>query len=406
MRHTRLVGLTLGLALVAMACSGETTPTTSSSTTTAVSSTTSAPTDRVTLTPNDTAFIVEGTRGPYVEALQHYLVCTGHAQPSPGGGEVSVDGVFGPITADAVAYYQAALRRIPTGDPDEETFASLARDCDGERGIAFDDGEIVMEVAGNTAPGDEEVLTLAGQDGQVLSIAVTDGPVRIAVEGADGTTVDGSESEAGWEAQLPTTQDYHIRIGAEDSTSYLLTISSRSPNVVATEFGPMVLEPDGIAIADFGDAPDNTIAVVSLVLGSPFFDTDWQEGVPGCTGTNRHVTWIIQADAEGQDHPAVLELDFSDLGGEPFFAQYAYRSYDLASLDPIAQGLTTSEGVSLATDLETFTDIYGQVQFFDELRGLTRFEEEMVAGFELGDEPAERLAWYLGAGSDGCADFE
>jgi len=320
---------------------------------------------------------------------------------------VSVDGVFGPITADAVAYYQAELRRIPTGDPDESTFASLARDCSSDRTIAFDAGVIVMEIAGHTAPADEDVLILAGQDGQVLSIEITEGFVSLVIEGADGSAIDGNSDTGGWEAELPASQDYRIRVAGTAETSYRLTMSTRSPNVVASEFGPMMLEPDGLAIADFGDDPENTIAVVSLVLGSPLIDTGWQDGIPGCTGSNRHVTWLIQADEPpGQEHPAALELDFSDLGGTPFFAQYAYRSYDLASLDPIAQGLTTAEGVSLGTDLESFTDIYGEAIFSDPLRGLTDFNEGMLAGFELGDEPADRLAWYLGSGSDGCADFQ
>lgn len=169
----------------------------------------------------------------------------------------------------------------------------------------------------------------------------------------------------------------------------------------------MSLEPDGIAIADFGSDAENTIAVVSLVLGDPWFDTGWQEGVAGCTGSNRHVTWAIQLGSSETTHPAALELHFSDLGGAPFFAQYAYRSYDLDGLDPIAQGLTTAEGISLGMDLESFTDIYGQAVFFDPLRGLTEFNDDaMVAGFEQGEDPSARRAWYIGAGSDGCPDFQ
>src|SRR3989304_4359566 len=65
---------------------------------------------RITLLPNSTPFILQGTTGPYVEALQFYLVCTGHDEPTPGA-TVSVGGNYGPITADAVASYQAELRR-------------------------------------------------------------------------------------------------------------------------------------------------------------------------------------------------------------------------------------------------------------------------------------------------------
>lgn len=405
MRRSSLIALILGVTLAVAACSGDTVPVTTSSSTTTLVTTTTTPDGRVTLTANGPAFILEGTRGPFVEALQHYLVCTDHAQPTTGGGSVSVDGVFGPITADAVAYYQAELRRIPTGDPDEDTFASLARDCDADRTIEFEAGTNTKEVAGNAAPNDDDILVLAGQDGQVLSIQLTEGAVTITVIGPDGSPIDGATATNGWEAELPADGDYRIQVAADSASSYLLTFSTRSPNVVASNFGPMVLEPDGISIADFGENPDNTIAVVSLVLGEPWVDTGWQEGVPGCTGSNRHVTWPIQQGPDDQSHPAALELHFSDLGGAPFFAQYAYRSDDLDTLDPIAQGLTTADGVSLGTDLETFTDIYGEVVFFDPLRGLTEFDDEMLAGFEQGDEPVDRLVWYIGAGADGCTDF-
>ena len=102
---------------------------------------------------------------------------------------------------------------------------------------------------------------------------------------------------------------------------------------------------------------------------------------------------------------AVLIVDFADLGGTPFFAQYAYRSFDLSVLDPIAQGLTTAEGITLGSSLEEFEEAYGSADFFDELRGLTTFDERMLAGFVVGDDPADRQAWYLGAGDDGCEDF-
>lgn len=402
----RVLPAMIVLALGAAACTTTAAPTTTTAapTSTATTSTTQ-PTGRITLSANGPAFVHEGDRGAYVEALQHYLVCTGHEQPSSDGGAVSVDGVYGPITADAVAYYQAELRRIPTGEPDEETFASLARDCREERTIGFAESETTLEIAGNAAPGDEDVFVLSARAGQVLTLRPTEGQVTINVASPDGSTLEGALADGSWEAEIPDAGDYRIRVSADAATSFLIAIASRSPNVVASDFGPMVLQPDGIGIADIGDDPDNTAAVIELVLGPPFVDTGWQSDVPGCVGSNRHLTWIIQAADGGDNHPAVLVIDFADLGGTPFFAQYAYRSFDLAALDPIAQGLTTEDGISLGSDLETFTDVYGDVQFYDETRGLTAFQEKMVAGFEPGAEPADRLIWYIAAGDDGCEDF-
>jgi peptidoglycan hydrolase-like protein with peptidoglycan-binding domain len=402
-RHKRIAGLLAGFALLTSACTTAAAPTTTTST--MIATTTTQPGGRIILSANGPAFIVETEKGPYVEALQFYLVCTGHGQPSAEGGAVTIDGSFGPITADAVAYYQAELRRIPTGDPDEETFASLARDCRDERTVTFAEGATSVEIAGSTAPGDEEVFIIDGREGQVLGLQITEGLVEIDVAGVDGTVVDSSNAAGPFEAEITMAQQYRIRISSTNETSFRITVSTRSPNVLASDFGPMKLAPEGLAIADIGDDVENTIAVVALVLGPPFVDTGWQAGVPGCTGTNRHLTWIIQAADAGENHPAVLEVDFADLGGTPFFAQYAYRSYDITSLDPLARGLGTDEGFTLGSSLEIFEDLYGNASFFDELRGLTEFEERMLAGFGLGETAADREAWYIGAGADGCEDF-
>ena len=403
MRHKRFAGLLAGFALLGSACTTSAIPTTTTST--APVTTTTQPGGRIILSANGPAFIQETEKGPYVEALQFYLVCTGHGQPSAEGGAVTIDGSFGPITADAVAYYQAELRRIPTGDPDEATFASLARDCRDERTVTFADGVTSVEIAGSTAPGDEEVFIIDGREGQVLGLQTTQGLVEIDVAGIDGTVLDSSNAAGPFEAEITKAQQYRIQISAANETSFRITVSTRSPNVLASDFGPMKLAPEGLAIADIGDDVENTIAVVALVLGPPFVDTGWQAGIPGCTGSNRHLTWIIQAADAGENHPALLEVDFADLGGTPFFAQYAYRSFDIGSLDPLARGLGTDEGFTLGSSLETFEDLYGNAEFFDELRGLTNFEERMLAGFGLAETAADRQAWYIGAGADGCEDF-
>jgi peptidoglycan hydrolase-like protein with peptidoglycan-binding domain len=411
-RH-RIVTAAVALALVAAACSGAAAPTTTESTTTTEVATTTTLGDRITLTPNGNAFIVQGQRGAWVEALQFYLVCTGHGEPTPGLGSVTVDGSYGPITADAVAYYQAELRRVPSGDPDEATFASLARDCSDERTLTFPVGEVITEIAGNATSGDDEVFQFESGDGQVLTLTPVDGTVTVTVFDASGTEVDASTTTGdASEFELPGAATYSIHVSAPVPTSFLIQAQIRSPNVVASDFGPMVLAADGLGVASFGDDPVNTVAVISLLLGTAQVDTGWQEGVPGCTGKNRHLSWLIQADPNGTDYPAVLIVDLTDTGGQPYFSQYAYRSYDLAALDPIAEGLTTKDGISIGSSLTDFIDAYGSVTFFDAVRGLARFENDkmlvgvdLVGGADSPDEDASRI-WYLGAGSDGCADFQ
>lgn len=408
----RLTTLTVVLAtLVFAACGGSSLPATTTTTTAAgdaTSTTTTAPQGRITLTPNDPPLVLEGSKGPLVEALQFYLVCTGHEEPTEGR-QVTVDGSFGPITADAVAYYQAELRRVPTGEPDEATFASLSRDCAAARAITFPEGVFTLELGGNTAPGDEEEFTFAAAGGQVLVLDAVEGAVAIAVIDASGVEVAGSGDGTEVSAELGSAQTYTVRVSAPAATTYRIEARVRSPNVVATDFGPMKLEENGIVIAEFGDDPVNTVAVIALLLGSPHDDTGWLDAEAGCTGSNRHVTWLIQGDPDGSDHPAAFIVDFTNTGGAPYFSQYTFVSLDLPTLDPLARGLTTAEGITLGSTYDEFVDAYQKPTFFDPTRGLTR-QGDLIVGFSLVGDPtapdgtASRIR-YLGAGEDGCADF-
>lgn len=394
------------LVVLGAACTGSGLPTTTTSTTVADTTTTTAG-GRITLIPNSTPFILQGSRGAYVEALQFYLVCTGHEEPTPGA-LVSVDGNFGPITADAVAYYQAELRRVPSGDPDEETFASLARDCNQPRTMAFPEGVFTGEIAGNAAPGDDEVFQFAAAGGQVLTFEIVEGLVTVAVTGADGSDIESAVSGTRVEVELETAQAYLITVSAAATTSFRITTALRSPNVLVSDFGPMVLTGAGISIADIGDDPTNTVAVIALVLGQPFDDSGWVEE-PGCTGANRHVTWVIQGGAAGTDHPAYFVADFTDTGGTPYFSQYAYRSDSLTALDPIARGLTTADGLTIGSTFDDFVAVHDIPDFDDPGNGLT-VADEVTFGFRIvgsADSPdgAASRIYYVGAGADGCPDF-
>ena len=405
----RLLLAIAATTLALSACNGSSAPTTT--TTTTIAATTTTVGGRVTLEPNDAPFITQGDQGAYVEALQFYLVCTGHTEPATDA-VVTIDGSFGPITADAVAWYQAELRRIPTGDPDEATFWSLARDCADDRALAFPDGEVVTDIAGSAGPGDPEVFTFDGARGQILSLNVTEGDVTVTILGPDGEEVDAAFEEGLIEAELPGAVTYTVQVSATVETSYLITAAVRSPNVVASDFGPMVLAPGGLGVAALGDDEVNTVAVISLVLGQAWEDTGWLEDEEGCTGSNRHVTWLIQADdPPGTDHPAYLVVDFTTTGGAPYFSQYAYLSADLATLDPIAGGLATEEGISLGSTLAEYTDAYSDPDFYDSVRGLARFNgDDMVVGIAISGtaadpDPDGSRVWYVSAGADGCTDF-
>ena len=395
------------VAVIAAACTGGGLPTTTTSTSLPATTTTTVG-GRITLIPNSTPFIIQGTQGAYVEALQFYLVCTGHEEPSPGA-QVSVDGNFGPITADAVAYYQAELRRVPSGDPDEETFALLARDCNQPRTMVFAEGVFTGEIAGNVTPGDDETFEFAAAGGQVLTFEIVEGLVTLGVFAADGSEVETTVNGTRVEVELETAQAYSIRVQAAATTSFRATTALRSPNVLVSDFGPMTLAAEGIGIADLGADPTNTVAVIALVLGQPFDDSGWVNA-PECTGSNRHVTWIIQgAAAGGTNHPAFFVADFTDTGGTPYFSQYAYRSADLVTLDPIARGLTTPDAVTIGSTFDEFVEVYDTPEFDDTVNGVA-VADEITFGFRIvgsADSPdgaATRL-YYVGAGADGCPDF-
>jgi hypothetical protein len=152
----------------------------------------------------------------------------------------------------------------------------------------------------------------------------------------------------------------------------------------------------------------NTVAVIALLLGAPFDDSGW-ETVDGCTGSNRHVTWVIQGGVSGSNHPAFFVADFTDTGGTPYFSQFAYRSDDLATLDPIARGLTTEDGLTIGSTYDDFVDVFDIPDFVDADLGLVR-EGDLSFGFDLvgsADSPdgAATRIWYVGAGEDGCPDF-
>jgi peptidoglycan hydrolase-like protein with peptidoglycan-binding domain len=346
-------------------------------------------------------FIPEGTRGPFVEAMQYYLVCAGHQTVGLDGPEVTVDGAFGPITGDAVALFQAINGIIPTGEPSESTFALMARSCATARPVGFEAGATTTEVAGHATPDDPDVLTIAGAAKQLLTLVALEGDVTFSVTGADGSEVQSSTSP--WEAELPTTQDYVVQVDAAGETSYRLSVGLRSSLLVATDFGPMVLQPNGLAVSSFGDEFENTMAVIELLLGSPLIDSDWVSDDAACDGTVRHVTWIVQAAAGSSDHPAVLVIDYTQQGATTSFAQYTFRSFDLDSLDAVVTQLTTSGSISLGDTFADFTAAHGSPDFFNSELGLATFGDGMIVGFEGGDSEDRRI-YYLGAGDDGCED--
>jgi hypothetical protein len=73
------------------------------------------------------------------------------------------------------------------------------------------------------------------------------------------------------------------------------TVTSPAGDEPAGGRGRLVLDPEGLGVARFGDAPDLVVAAVTRVLGKPRSDTGWKprgEVYGVCPGTKtRAVTW-------------------------------------------------------------------------------------------------------------------
>ena len=305
-RRTRAVPaavLAVALSVLAAACNGGV-ATTTTVTSTSLATTTTTTMGRIELEANGAPFLQEGDAGAYVQALQFYLVCTGHERLIADGPAVTVDGNFGPITADAVAYYQAELRRIPSGDPDEETFAQLARDCREERSVAFPDrqgddgggGQRRARRRRDHRPG-------GGRREGCITIVVTEGEIQAALETTDGTRVQqispggGMVGEAAHRRRVPPAGD------GGRGRFLPFDIGVARPRFVNIDFGNMRLAADGFGILSLGDDAERVIAALQAILGDP------GRGLPGglpatravavCPGSNRHLTWVIQPAEEG-----------------------------------------------------------------------------------------------------------
>jgi hypothetical protein len=411
------VGLLLAFALAAAGCGGSSALVPETSSTTTVASTL-APTTTTTmgefieLQPNGPAILTQGDRGEYVEALQFYLVCTGHEQIDTDGPSVSVDGVFGPVTSSMVAYVQAEMRRIPTGSPDAATFASLARRCGATRTIEFDEETPNRMVAGNVAPDDDEVLIVDGEPGRTLTVEVAEGAVQFSVRNAAGNVLHEERDGTRWSAVLSEEGEYRIRVTAANAESYSLLIDYPPPPRVEIDFGSLVLAPDGLGIVQFGDEPTEVVNVLTSILGEPTTDSGWEGAVDGCSGFNRHVRWVIDGPAEGSnDNRAVFFAHFSDQGfDDTSFAQWEYISRDAEHVDIGARALATAEGLSLGSSLTEFVGFYGEPLILNRELGFADFNDGMTVGINLAteDDPADFVerVWYLSAGQDGCADFD
>ena len=168
--------------------------------------------------------------------------------------------------------------------------------------------------------------------------------VAVAVVVAGGCARDGNERSLGASA---TAEASVVSIESSDPTSGSSpTGSPAAPTIVLAD--------DGLGIAAFGAAADETIGAITAVLGEPDEDSGWVDPltVGACAGDEaRFVAW------------GALYLYFSDRSafgdGERHFFGYSYGS--VRDLEAIPEGLATPEGIGLGTTVAFLRAAYNDV---------------------------------------------
>ncbi len=348
-----------GFAMLVASCGGDGAPasTTTSmppdttSSTAGETTTTVVPTTTTSTTlPGGPPLATQGDRNEIVEAFQFLLNCNDF-------GDLTVDGVFGPLTLAAVEAAQRSLGREVNGAPDEETLAELSRSCSERRRL---DGEEAVTVVGNAAPDDPEAFSLALLSDSVVSVTFVQGTgLTVTVIGADGAEVDPREDST-W--RIDTTQDYTIEVGAPDGPITFAIAVEVATGVPET--GDWILATDGLSYRGtkltLGSDAQTVIDQVFEFLGHGVrgaydeFDTGWytvaEPGDMGLRGifVEGFALLFFGPDPNNPDRPETWERHrfvgpTVDAAGNPRPDDYA----------------TTAEGITVGDTLADLKAAYG-----------------------------------------------
>jgi hypothetical protein len=92
--------------------------------------------------------------------------------------------------------------------------------------IAFEPGRTSATIAGNFAARSADHYVIRAMADQILHISVSapEDAVRPVVYGVDGTVLKSGMGESSFRGYLPTTQDYLIRVEANNAVKYTLNV--------------------------------------------------------------------------------------------------------------------------------------------------------------------------------------
>jgi hypothetical protein len=136
------------------------------------------------------------------------------------------------------------------------------------------------------------------------------------------------------------------------ATSQTTATTTPTTTTLGDPLAALILNPTGIGDITFGSDADETVAQLSLVLGSPTEDTGWTPSFETCPGTEaRVVRWTS------------LQAFFSN--GATEWAPEGTRHFFHYSQSVLAGGgvlieLTTSNGIGIRTTLGELAAAYGE----------------------------------------------
>jgi hypothetical protein len=324
-----------------------------------------------------------------------------------------VDGSFGPNTAEAVTFAQLDLGEEATGEPTEATFAALSRACEEPRPTGLRPGAGSIRLAGNVAPGDDEVFAVRAFRSQQISVSIVEGSgVEIAVEDGTGAVVRRSLGEETVVAAIDETADYRIRVSAAESTTYLIGVELPSPDLGPAD---VVLRGDGLQLVDLGQPADEVAALLGFALGAPTADGEWLEDTACLGGSHWRLRFTLPASQGGA--ATELVVHFTDYQRtERVFTDYRYLRTADQDLPPQARGaLSTLDGITIGSTTAALESVHPDIVYLyqaldGEIVGTTGdFPEywiEPAAEVGPGSDLTNLAGWVaaIGMPEEGCPE--
>ncbi|MBU1226986.1 MAG: peptidoglycan-binding protein [Actinobacteria bacterium] len=385
-----LIAAALGLALSVAACGGGAAETTTTTTTPPETTTT-------TTLPEEAVFVVaaQGDDNPVVRAAQFLLVCNGYEQTVVDGLDETLvpDGQYGAITATVVDRVQRDL-----GLPRDGTtitamlYERLASTCENTRSFYLSDTVFSLDAGGYASADLPDSWTFSGQPGQRVTLTPQQPPLQMGLYAPDGSEMMAVADTEGFTVAITTAGSHTVKVNSAEPMTYQVTIS------LPPHFSALLLQSTGLDLADFGDSPTRTIAIVSAILGEPTADTDWTEAGGGCVRWRR-VEW-------GESE---LWLEFTDSATDaleaPTFNAAGVEHFAAWQINLTADGEQTLPALATPSGLHVGDSAAEATAIYDDRVAIDGTTVSIADGVIIGelDEADGTIVW-LRSGATLCTE--